>query len=429
VMDIEEEAVLSWARINYEVRNAPVRSFRVKLPKGFDLLDVTGEGIATWKPSEDRTEVTVTVGYDVIGPYSLFLSFEKSKTVEIGSVSLPRVTPVGALRTTGFIMVVSGGGFEVTEEKSELLTPRDPTELPEAIISLSALPPILAYRFTDPGFSLTVAIGKGEALSALSAFVDSANSVVLVTADGKVVVRTNYFVRNRSLQFLKITLPTGSVFWSATVRGMPVRSSTDQGSVVMIPLPMGSNHTAEPFIVSVVIFVPTKTLGWAGRLLLPLPRLDVPTGQMMATFYLPEGIAYLSFGGDMERIEYFTEVLSSKAPTSFVSENLRLRKSVYERQEDLEKAINEQQQMPDKGGAELPPTSEGFDLPLRGKVFRFVKLITMGEETSVSAAYVDGRLIIIVVLLPVILVGGCVFRFRRTIRNIVTGAMGGAGKR
>ncbi|MBN2225042.1 MAG: hypothetical protein JW765_10235 [Deltaproteobacteria bacterium] len=428
VMDIEEEAVLSWTRIGYEVRNAPVRSFRVKLPKGFDLLDVTGEGIASWKVSEDRTEVAVTVGYDVIGTYGLVFSFEKGRTEDMDSAALPKVTPVGAIRTTGFVMVVSGGGFEVTEEKAELLTPRDPSELPQAIVSLSALPPILAYRFTDPGFSLSVAIGKGEALYALSAFADSANSVVLVTTDGKMVVRTNYFIRNRNLQFLKISLPAGSVFWSASVRGIAVRTSTKQEGVVMVPLPMGTGDAAEPFIVSVVIFVPTKTLGLAGRLLLPLPRLEIPTGQMMATFYLPEGMSYLSFGGDMEPIEYFTEVLSSEATKSFVSENMRLKRSVYERQEELEEAIYEQQQMPDKTGAELPPASEGFDLPLRGKVFRFVKLIGMGEETSVSAVYVDRRLTIIVICLLVIAVGGCVIRYRRTLWNILTKPMGDVRK-
>ncbi len=421
VTDIEEEALLSWARITYEVRNAPVRSFRVRLPKDLDLLDVTGEGIASWKVSPDRTEVSVSVGYDVIGGYGLLLSFEKSRTGEIGEVSLPKVTPVGALRTTGFLAVVSGGGFEVTEGKSELLTPRDPSELPAGIFSLSSLPPILAYRFTDPGYSASVVIGKGRDLSALSAFVDSANSVVLVTTDGKMVVRTSYFIRNRSLQFLRITLPKGSVFWSAMVKGMPVRSSTDQNGVVMIPLPMGSDNTGQPFVVSVVIFVPTRVLSWGGRLELPLPRLEIPTGQIMATFYLPEGVSYLSFGGDMEPIEYFTEVLSSDASESFVSENLRLKKSVYERQEDLENTINEQQQMPAKGGADLPATSEGYDLPLRGKVFRFVKLIGMGEQTSVRAVYVDRRLAAIVIALLVILVGGCVLRYRRSLGTIVTG--------
>ena len=172
---------------------------------------------------------------------------------------------------SGFLAVVSGGGFEVTEKASTLLTARDPSELPEAVLSLSALPPILAYRFTDTGFSLSVAVGKGEDLSALSAYVDSANSVVLVTGDGKMVVRTSYFVRNRSLQFLRITLPAGSVFWSATVRGAPVRTAADRDGIVMIPLPMGAVSASEPFVVSVVIFVPVPTMRWAGRLGLGLP--------------------------------------------------------------------------------------------------------------------------------------------------------------
>ncbi len=423
-MDIEEEAILLSVRIDYEVKNGPVRSFRVSLPQGFDLLDVKGDGIASWETSQDRTGLTAAIGYDVSGPYSLFLSFEKAMSDELGSIEFPRVVPAGAERSTGYVTVVSGGGFEVTELKSKLLTPRDPTELPEGVFSLSALPPILAYRFTDPRYSLTVGIRKGEALSALSGFADSANSVILVTADGKMVVRTNYFVRNRNLQFLTIVLPPESVLWSATTNGVPTKPSTDKKGVVLVPLPMGSGGADGPSVVSVVIFVPTPTLGWAGRLFLPLPRLEIPTGQVMATFYLPEGMSYLSFGGDMEQIKYFTELLSPGSSESFVEENLRLRKSVYERQEDLENVINEQQQMPDKGGAGLPPAPEGFDLPLSGKVYRFVKLITMGEETSVVATYVDLRLLVAGILLLLIVVGGGALRYRRKLRSIVTGRTG-----
>jgi len=428
VLDIGEEAVRLSVRVGSEVRNAPERSFRVRLPMGFDLLDVTGDGISSWKVSDDGRELTVTVGYDVIGAYAFDLSFEMRTTDTIDTVLFPTVTPVGAVRTTGFIAVVSGGGFEVTEKTAERLTPRDPSELPDAIFSLSTLPPVLAYRFTDPGYALAVAVGKGEALSPLAAFVDSANSVVLVTADGKMVVRTNYFVRNRSLQFLKITLPPKSVFWSATVRGTPTKTATDRDGVVMIPLPMGSGAATEPFVVSVVIFVPVPEIGFAGRPYFELPRLEIPAGEVMATFYLPETASYLSFGGDMEAIEYFTEVLSSDASESFVTENLKLRKAVYERQEDLERAINEQEQMPEKGGAGLPPAPEGFDLPLRGKSFRFVKLIVMGEETGVSAVYVDRRAVIVIVMLLAVLIGVLILRYRHALVSVIAG-LRHAGKR
>ena len=427
VMDIREEAVFLSVRVDYSVAKTPTRSFRVKLPKGFDLVDVKGEGISSWTVSEDNTELSVTVGYDVAGTYTLLFSLENDKTEGIGTLVFPKVIPVGAKRTTGYLTIVSGGGFEVTEAASSLLSVRDPSELPDAVLSLSPHPPILAFRFTDPAFSLTVGVRKGEDLSALSAFVDSANSVILVTADGKTVVRTSYYIRNRSLQFLRISLPEQAVFWSATVRGLPAKSSTDEGGVVMIPLPMGTDFTAQPFVVSVVIFVPTDPTGWAGRLRLALPRLDIPTGEMMATFYLPERASYLCLGGDMEQIEYFAELLSPGSSESFVEENLRLRKAVYERQEDLENVINEQQQMPDKGGTVLPPAPEGFNLPLSGKVFRFVKLITMGEETSIVVTYVDRRLLVMGGLLLLAAVGGGALRYRRKILSAITGRTGGNG--
>jgi hypothetical protein len=413
VLDFEEETILFTSLIDYRVRNAPVRSFTIRLPEELDLVDVTGRGIASWKVSEDKKALVVSVGYDVSDEYPLKLSFEREHDKTLTSVPFPAVIPEGTKRTSGYLAVVSGGGFEVTELSSSGLLPRDPSELPGPMLDLSGLPPVLSYRYTEVGFTLSLGVRKGEGLSALAAFVDSANSVILVTADGKAVVRTNYFVRNRSLQFLRINLPAGAVFWSATVKGAPAKASVDGAGAVMIGLPISTDANPEPFVVSVVALVPTDSMGLSGRLVLRLPRLEVPTAEMMATLYLPERKSYLSFGGDMEEIEYFTEVLAPEASESFVKENLRLRRSSYERQEELEDAINEQQQMPEKGGVALPPAPEGFDLPLRGKPFRFVKLIVLGEETTVTARYVDTRLLAAIVVLLVIAAAAAAMRWGR----------------
>ena len=127
---------------------------------------------------------------------------------------------------------------------------------------------------------------------------------------------------------------------------------------------------------------------------------------MMVTFYLPERNSYLKFGGYMDKIEYFEVLLAPDASESFVEDNIKLRKEVYMRQNELEMDIEEKQNLNlDDTIAPAPR----FELPLRGEIHRFVKLIVISEETEVEAVYVDSRLFTSIVVFLVLGFSAVVF--------------------
>jgi hypothetical protein len=391
LLDVADEALYLTAHIVFEVRDAPETSFSIGLPEEFDLVDVVGEGIRAWDENEGEGDgepsLSVTTAFEIEGTFALTILMERAYVDGEEIVSIPAVTPRNTKRNTGFLSIVSDAGFEISEHEAQALRPQDPSELPDVLLSLSDLPPILGYRHTDDGWALSVFVTRGEFLPVIVGFIDSANTVGIVTDDGKLVMRTHYYVRNRGLQYLRMTLPEGGDFWSAAVSGRPTNVSRDPDGTVLIPLPLERTALDEPIVVETVIYVPVKRIGVVGAVTLPMPILNVPVAEMMATLYLPEGRRYVRFGGDMEPITHFERIIASDSSSEFVEENLRLRKEVYERQSELEEYINRNQVLT---GDELSALSEGtamFELPLRGDSYRFVKLIVLTEESRVTAYY------------------------------------------
>jgi len=423
LLDVADEALYLTVSVVFEVRDAPETTFILELPEEFDLVDVRGEGIAAWNEGMDEEDegpiLAVTTAFEIEGTFALTILMERAYVDGEEIVSMPVVTPKGTKRNTGFVSIVSDAGFEISEHEAVDLRPQDPSELPDVLLSLSDLPPILGYRHTDDGWDLSVSVTRGEFLPVIVGFIDSANTVGIVTDDGKLVMRTHYYVRNRGLQYLKITLPEQGDFWSAAVSGRPTNVSRDPDGTVLIPLPLERTGLDEPIVVETVIYVPVDEIGIIGAVTLPMPVLNIPVAEMMATLYLPENRRYVRFGGDMESIKHFEKIVAPDTSYEFVEENLRLRKEVYERQSELEEYVNKKQVLTGDELSAIPDGTTMFELPLRGDSYRFVKLIVLSEESSVTAYYLKtGIYRLFVLFLILLLFYGVLLGVRGVFRSV-----------
>ena len=407
LLDVADEALYLTSRVVFEVRDAPETSFVLTLPEGFALVDVVGEGILSWNEETDEDDggpiLAVITAFEIEGTFALTILMERTYVDGEEIVSIPAVTPAGVKRNTGFISIVSDAGFEISEHEATDLRPQDPSELPDMLLSLSDLPPILGYRHTDDGWGLSVSVTRGEFLPVIVGFIDSANTVGIVTDDGKLVMRTHYYVRNRGLQYLRMTLPEEGDFWSAAVAGRPTNVSRDPDGTVLIPLPMERANPDEPIVVETVIYVPVEEIGAIGKVDLPMPVLNIPVAEMMVTIYLPEKRRYVRFGGDMEPIKHFEKIVAPDTSSEFVEENLKLRKEVYERQSELEDYVNKKQVLTGDELSAIPEETTMFELPLRGDSYRFVKLIVLSEESRVTAYYLKTGIYRLCILLFVLI--------------------------
>jgi hypothetical protein len=101
-------------------------------------------------------------------------------------------------------------------------------------------------------------------------------------------VQARYAVRNNQRNFVKITLPTGSTVWSASLGGRTVRPGQSPDGSLLLPLEKSrGGEDAPPFVVEIMYI--TKAPQWQekGKETVTLPALDLPISRTGMLLYYP----------------------------------------------------------------------------------------------------------------------------------------------
>ena len=120
---------------------------------------------------------------------------------------------------------------------AEGLDKLDVSELPSELIGRSQKPLLFGFKYLHHPYLLVLDIKKHEEIPVISTVIDSASGVTLFTADGKLVNRLIYKVRNTSKQFLELSLPPQAEVWSVFVGREPARPRL-KNSKILIPHPV-----------------------------------------------------------------------------------------------------------------------------------------------------------------------------------------------
>ena len=104
-----------------------------------------------------------------------------------GSVvaEVPSIKAVGVERENGYFGVAARTNVELAVNKLDRVTPIDVKELPSSIWGRSANPILLAFKYLNHPFNITIDVTRHEELPVLVAAVDVANYVTLYTEEGK----------------------------------------------------------------------------------------------------------------------------------------------------------------------------------------------------------------------------------------------------
>ena len=160
-----------------------------------------------------------------------------------------------------------------------------------------------AYGYVGRPPPLRLHLRRPQAAARPAVVTHKARLVSLLSSTGRTVSAATYRLRSQPL-FLGFRLPAGSVLWSASVDGVPVRPQQDDG-LVLLDLPGGDELTRD---VEVVYETPTARLGFVSSLPLAGPDLVVhgrtsaadaaiPVVDLEWRVYPPAGYSVVSAGG------------------------------------------------------------------------------------------------------------------------------------
>ncbi len=312
LVGLGEESTQVTATAQLEVIQGLARTLTLAIPDGVVINQVSGPLVADWdvtapgiarvsflEPLAGSTTVTVTA--ELPGP-------------KTGVVAVPLFRLPDAERETGGVAVEVLGAGEIVEQRPQALEPADALDLGSVVRGRES-PSLVAFRFKplagrDPR-ALAVRISRYATQALLVANVDEARYQVLLTDDGKALVKARYAVRNNHRGLLSVALPNGATLWHASVARRPVRPGQSPSGALLVPLEKGrASDDSSLFALELAYIVPTKPWTDQGTTETVLPALDIPISRTgVEVHYSPRFRVKPAAG--MFRAETYTEPLSA----------------------------------------------------------------------------------------------------------------------
>jgi len=315
-LSVSPEAVESWVRaetmtwltlsetlaggralMRFEVQNAPVKEFRLRIPAAFRNVEI--EGVNVRRRDRNGEEWRVELQSRVVGTHTLTVTWEQPWNVreeaKESRFDVAGVEALGVERETGAVAVIARAPLQVTPQSASAeLIRLDVRELPEW--GGRADPDtVLAYRYLRPGYQLALAAQRFAPAAVLQALVQEARLTTVVADDGQMMTELALRLRNNGRQFLEVALPAGAQLWSALVAGQAVRPGVRNGKLL---LPLEGDGGG--LVGLELTYVGTGAFPSArGRVRLASPALDVPIQNARWDLYLPADYGYRQFGGTM----------------------------------------------------------------------------------------------------------------------------------
>ncbi len=285
---IGEDSTSIYAEVNLDIVQGAARSVKLQVPDKITVNQVSGAMVADWDIKGG--ELTVTF-LEPLEQSARFVINGEARLSRDGPIEIPLLRLLNTERDTGGVAVEVLGAGEIKDLKSQGLEDADATDLGDMVASRQS-PSLVAFRVRpgDAGTAraLNVNIARYTQQAVLLANIEEARYQVLLSIDGKTLVRARYAVRNNQRNFVKITLPSGSTVWSASLAGKPVRPGQSPDGSLLLPLEKTRGGEDSPAFVVEVLYL-SRAAAWQekGRAKVTLPALDLPVSRTGLLLYYP----------------------------------------------------------------------------------------------------------------------------------------------
>jgi hypothetical protein len=285
---LTEDACQVTASVRIEIVQGSGQDFTVLVPGGLVVNQVSGATVADWQAAGTMLRVRLL---EPVSSEVTFVVQAEMRAARDGAIAIPLVRVPDAERESGGVAVDVLGAGEIADRQARGLEPADPSEL--AVVAAGReSPSMIGFRLRPlagvDARGLTVTVVRYTPQAVLVANIEEARYRILAAADGRLLVKAEYAVRNNQRSFLKVTLPAGASVWSAEVAGRPIRPGLAEEGSVLLPLDKGrAGQDAPTFVVEVVYLQRTTSWNDKERAAIELPALDLPVSRTGLRLYYP----------------------------------------------------------------------------------------------------------------------------------------------
>lgn len=227
-------------------------------------------------------EVRFTRAFE--GGIQLAVEFELRLPKDLGAVSLPALSILGAQLEQGTFGVTTDAGIKVTAGEDKSVRKIDTGLLPNSIRFQSQRDLQLGYSYVRAPWSLSVTVERGNLVETLDAVAEHAWYETTAFEDGNVRTVVTYKITNERQNHFRLTLPAGAKVLKLFLGDVSVNATSEGNTISFDQLPRGAS-----FLVTVVYEVPsTAKLADLSDLAIPALTADIRVGDVQWLVRLPK---------------------------------------------------------------------------------------------------------------------------------------------
>jgi hypothetical protein len=308
LLSVGEGTVRGTAIAAYTIHGRGADAFRVALPAGITVLDVSAQGMRDWtvetgKAGGPERVLVVRLNYVARGSYELQVAFEQEIKGAGGvTIAAPDLALVDVIRERGYIAVAAATNVEISPgDGLKNATPVDPAELPPDLVALAGQPVLYAFKYLAHPVDIALKVVKHDDLAVKRTIVESARLYTYLSPEEHLITSARYSVKNNRKQYLELAMPDGAEPWGAYLEGRPVKAAKSATGKVLVPLKKTATDAGgelAPFDVELVYYQP-RPGGFWGRRRFVAPALDVDALEVQWHLFLPRHRRYGGFAGNL----------------------------------------------------------------------------------------------------------------------------------
>jgi hypothetical protein len=302
IYSIASDVIKINTQINFNIVHNSIRQFGFTVPSNVDIIEVTGNSVATWETVDSISSrfVKVFLKYDVKDNISFLLHAEMSCSDTITVLQLPPVTILNVIRQEGLIGVGVLNSIEINPlDHSNNVLMRDKRELPEWFSDQGDV--IHVYQYLSDNYKIALELVHHNNIPVLNALITSANVSSMVREDGKMVTTMDLNVRNRGEQFLRVKWKMEYQLWSVYCDGEPSRPSMDTlQKELLVPLKRTNDKTAETSVKITFLSI-EHAFKKIGSQKIVYPEFNMPVQNLNGALFLPEHIKPVVIKGSLSK--------------------------------------------------------------------------------------------------------------------------------
>lgn len=300
LVSLGESGVFGNSLITYNVANAPVRSFTLRIPQEYRNVEIHGRDIRNW--TQEGDEWTVHLREKVLGDYTLLVTYDHPARYQGEELMLGGVHSLDIETETGYIALAGTANLSVAEEvdRSTTIYSISVDEIPEEYALLVNDPIMCAYKYRAAPHEARVRIKRFATQHLLTQVADHNTFDTTISKDGEAVTLAVYHVKNTDRQYFAMRLPEGASLWSVKVEGSKVQVLDRGDGMVLIPVERRRDPNA-PLKAEVTYAQQLKKPGTVDWMEFKAPEVDTQAVFARWAFRLPDGKRLVAAKGSMER--------------------------------------------------------------------------------------------------------------------------------